>query len=216
MATSTPTFCGECGAPLGAGSQFCGECGTAVPWTPPPVEVAPQRQPAPNSPPLFLPQPPRPPAKAAAAPPASANQLCPSCRGSLKPGKRYCPMCGLDLLSQHQTTSTVRPRAPEASPPPVAPVAAPPKRKSRALKAILGFVVPIVSLAVTFYMTRLIFGTMLAQQFGDLARQVVAMIVSIAAGGITRQIMKSRSARRLYLARTAARQKAFFICIGRR
>jgi len=54
----------------------------------------------------------------------------------------------------------------------------------------LGVVVPIGSLAVTFYTTRLIFGTVLAQQFGDLARQVVPMVVSMAAGGIARQIMK--------------------------
>jgi len=65
-----------------------------------------------------------------------------------------------------------------------------PNRAGRLLKAVLRLVVPIASIVAAYYLTRLVFGTMLVQKFGDVGRQVAPAAISLMVGGIARQIMR--------------------------
>jgi hypothetical protein len=70
---------------------------------------------------------------------------------------------------------------------------APRKGRSRLLQGVLGVVVPVASVVLTYYLTSKLLGTVLVQEFGDVARQVVPLLISMAVGGIARQIMTGKS-----------------------
>lgn len=65
-----------------------------------------------------------------------------------------------------------------------------PKTGSGLGKKVLRVVVPIGSMVATYFLTNKVLGPMLAAQFGDASRQMVPMLVSMAVGGVARQITK--------------------------
>jgi hypothetical protein len=126
-----------------------------------------------------------------------ARKFCRQCGATLT-GSRFCRKCGND------TQSPPKPPRRHASPPPVAarevthaasmsqatPVAVGARPPSRAFKRILGIVVPVVSVVATYFVSNLVLGQMLGDQFGDAARQIVPVLISMVAGSIARQIIK--------------------------
>lgn len=58
------------------------------------------------------------------------------------------------------------------------------------VKKGLRVIVPIGSMVATYFLTYKVFGPTLIAQFGDAGRQMVPMIVSMAVGGVARQITK--------------------------
>jgi hypothetical protein len=92
-----------------------------------------------------------------------------------------------------------KPRQPPAPAPAPAPVRGPvastvavaaPGRGSRMLKGVLRVVVPIGAMVVTYYVTNKVAGSALAAQFQGMPPQMIPMLISMAVGGITRQITK--------------------------
>jgi predicted phage tail protein len=65
-----------------------------------------------------------------------------------------------------------------------------PGRGSRMLKGVLRVVVPIGAMVVTYYVTNKVAGSALAAQFQGMPPQMIPMLISMAVGGITRQITK--------------------------
>ena len=49
---------------------------------------------------------------------------------------------------------------------------------------------PVGSMVATYFLTNKVLGPTLIQQFGDAGRQMVPMLISMAVGGIARQITK--------------------------
>ena len=59
-----------------------------------------------------------------------------------------------------------------------------------AARKVLGAVVPIASMIVTYYLTQATMGSALAYSFSDLPPQTIPMVISMAVGAITRQLIK--------------------------
>lgn len=84
--------------------------------------------------------------------------------------------------------------APAAAPAP-APVASTvaataPGPGAKAFKGVLRVVVPIGAMVVTYYFTNKLAGSALAAQFQGMPPQMIPMLISMAVGGIARQITK--------------------------
>lgn len=186
-------FCGECGAQLEPGLRFCGECGTPVAARKRALSESESRW-APPAPDKLETRPPRPstaePPKLAGAP----KKFCRGCGTQLQPAARFCRKCGRDVDARAVKPS--RPKAPPAAkqrPAPALPAATPQKALPAGpglVKKGLRIVVPVGSMAATYFLTNKIFGPMLIQQFGDAGRQMVPLLVSMAVGGVARQITK--------------------------
>jgi hypothetical protein len=85
------------------------------------------------------------------------------------------------------------PPAPAPAPPPApvaSTVAAAPGTGSKLFKGVLRVVVPIGSMVVTYYFTNKLAGSALAAQFQGLPPQMIPMLISMAVGGLARQITK--------------------------
>jgi hypothetical protein len=120
----------------------------------------------------------------------------------MTPGKTFCKKCGHNIQTGKRPAEPPRARATPAdparpAPPPVAaptqaPVSAPvaPGRGTKIFKGILRAVVPIGSMVVTYYLTNKLAGTALAEQFKGMPPQTVPMVISMAVGGIARQLTK--------------------------
>ena len=61
---------------------------------------------------------------------------------------------------------------------------------SRLFKGALRVIVPIGSMVVTYYFTNKLAGSALANQFQGMPPQMIPMLISMAVGGIARQITK--------------------------
>lgn len=162
-------------------------------WAPPPVASAP----------------------GASSQPPPKKRFCRGCGTELKPEARFCRKCGTAVdrpaalprpLAPKPVPAT-RPAAPKPpapqpapakrpAPPPVRPIAPRPvaaKQESTGAgwgKKTLRVIVPVTSMVVTYFLTNKVLGPMLAQQFGDASRQMVPMLVSMAVGGVARQLTK--------------------------
>lgn len=193
-----------------SGSRTCAHCGgvnygallqcilCGAPLAPPvsqrPSASEPQSRWAPR--PAPSPQPSAtPPHPASVQPTQPISRFCPSCGQPMKSGVRFCRACGFDV----QTRKKAAPPAPRraesrerqsTAPVTASPSPAPAKPPSRLFKGVLRVVIPIVSLVVTYYLTNKVLGPMLAQRFGDASRQLVPLMVSMAVGGMARQVMK--------------------------
>ena len=207
-------FCGECGTPVvSSGSPV--QAGPARKAPPPGAPTPRAAQATPNKP--LSPAEMRWAPPAPGAPPnatAPAKKFCAKCGTLLKPGTRFCRKCGRDSQAPSANaqatqrtrqaappvTKPARPpassakaaSAPRAAPAP-RPAPAPPtpaKPPSQLLKKTLRVIVPVGSMVATYFLTNKVFGPMLAQQFGDASRQMVPMLVSMAVGGVARQITK--------------------------
>lgn len=209
---SPKRFCGDCGSQLEDGVTFCGECGASVASSPISREMksAGPPPPMPKSPPVVESAsrwaPPNlkrepitpPPASPASTVTGTSKRFCKQCGAELKPGTRFCRKCGRDTRASGPVTSQrkdpvkkpVPPRVQTAPAPKPASTPTPPTRSSGVLKKTLRIVVPIGSMVATYFLTNKVFGPMIAQQFGDAGRQMVPMIVSMAVGGVARQITK--------------------------
>ena len=126
-------------------------------------------------------------------------KFCPRCGKPVTPGKQFCRSCGYDFATRNQSApSHAAPpaypsrQAPTRSPAPApAPVALPggPSAGQRALKGTLKVVVPVGAMVVTYYLTNRFAGAALAQKM-NLPPQLVPMLISMAVGGLARQITK--------------------------
>jgi len=199
------TFCGECGSRLEPGMQFCGECGTPVstqPHAPPPPPP-----PTSSPPPPPAPAPPAQPESewAPNAAPKPARRFCRQCGTQITAGKRFCRQCGADVGSG-QPAATPRaapapppvPRPPPPPPPPPPPATSPPAISqatktpgagAKAARKVVGVLVPIASMVVTYYATTKLGTGSLAADL-NLPPQLVPMLISMAVGGIARAITK--------------------------
>ena len=102
-----PAVCPNCGAVLKPNARFCSKCGTSLEAPSRPVAPQPDRivEPAPNPVPTPVPEPipaPIPEPKPAPvpepipvpAPEPGPKSFCKSCGTQLKPGAKFCPICG--------------------------------------------------------------------------------------------------------------------------
>jgi hypothetical protein len=198
------TFCGECGAKLEPGIAFCGECGAPAPSaaakpvaSPTPVSTPPAPR-APNAARMMRPAA-RPTPSTAPTPPLPTPHAtepiprpCPNCTTPLTPGKNFCRKCGMNVvtgaLPPIPTPKRAGPDVPRT--PPVAPVGAAPKAKSKVTRGILNVVVPLASVVATYFLSTRFLGPVLLEKLGPTGPQMGSVMVSMLVGGIARQIMK--------------------------
>ena len=98
-----PAVCPNCGAVLKPNARFCSKCGTSLEAPSRPVAPQPDRivEPAPNPVPTPVPEPipepipaPVPEPVPVPAPEPGPKSFCKSCGTQLKPGAKFCPICG--------------------------------------------------------------------------------------------------------------------------
>lgn len=119
-------------------------------------------------------------------------RFCQGCGNTLTPGAQFCRKCGRNVTTGARVAGVTAPPPNPAAPPvheaPAIPAG--PSAGTKVLKGVLRVVVPIASIVVSYYLTNKFLGPMLVQQLGDSGRQIAPAIVSLAVGGVARQLTK--------------------------